>query len=98
MYFDMTEYGKRVKKLRESKGLSQEKLSNELGMSVHHLSNIERGNRVGTIEVIIMLADYFDVSLDYLLRGRSGTETGDETREQLKTAIGLLEEIQKKIC
>ena len=95
MYFDQKEYGKRVKNLRESKDVTQERLAEDIGISMHHLSNIERGNRVGNIDVIILLAEYFDVSLDYLLLGRIGGGTA-ELRTKFDTALALLEEFQKK--
>lgn len=95
MYFNQKNYGKRIKNLRENQGLTQEELCEKIGISVHHLSNIERGNRVGNIDVIITLAEYFNVSLDYLLLGRSGLNA--KLREQLDLALALLQDVQMKI-
>ncbi|MDF8373622.1 helix-turn-helix domain-containing protein [Weissella paramesenteroides] len=57
----------RLKELREAKGLSQRQLANELGMVHQTYSNYERGEREPRIDVLIKLADYFDVSVDYLI-------------------------------
>ena len=49
-----------------------------------HLRRLESGVRAGSIELLIELADYFHVSLDYLILGKGGRT--DEAKEEL-TAI-----------
>lgn len=60
----------RIKDLRTSKGLTQKQLAQEAKISERGVQNYELGERVPTLQVAIALADYFDVSLDYLV-GRS---------------------------
>lgn len=60
----------RIKELRISKGLTQKQLAKETGLSERGLQNYELGERVPTLQATIALADFFDVSLDYLT-GRS---------------------------
>ena len=62
----------RLKKLRKAKGLSQTQLANELGMIKQTYSNYENEKREPNIATLIKLADYFDVSVDYLI-GREKT-------------------------
>lgn len=57
----------RLKKLRKAKGLSQTQLANELGMIQQTYSNYENEKREPNIATLIKLADYFDVSVDYLI-------------------------------
>lgn len=57
----------RVKKLRKQCKLSQQELGEELGLKQTTISGIESGNRTTTIEKLILLAQFFDVSADYLL-------------------------------
>ncbi len=57
----------RLKKLREEKNLSLQSLGKELGISGVALGRYEREARVPTIETLILIADYFKVSADYLL-------------------------------
>ena len=57
----------RVKKLRKQKKLSQAELAEVLGLKQTTISGIESGLRTTTIEKLILLAKYFDVSTDYLL-------------------------------
>ena len=57
----------RLRELRKEKGLSQTQLANELGMIHQTYSNYENEKRKPNIATIIKLADYFDVSVDYLI-------------------------------
>lgn len=70
MYFDQKEFGKRLKEIRMSKGITQEKLAEELNVSWAHISKMERGTRSCSIDLLIALSGYFEVSTDYLLTGK----------------------------
>ena len=63
-------FSERVKCLRLEKNLKQSDIADTLCVTKAQISDIERGRRTTTLEKAIMLADYFDVSLDYLV-GRS---------------------------
>lgn len=63
----MTEFAKRLKELRNEKGLSQHALALEIQHSQQVISNWESGNVEPTASAIVAVADYFDVSTDYLL-------------------------------
>lgn len=60
------ELGPRIKELRESAGLNQVELAKILRISNTTLSQYESGARVPGDEIKKAIADYFDVSLDYL--------------------------------
>lgn len=62
--------GTRIKDLREELGLTQIAFAKILNISNSTLSQYENGDRVPSDATKIKIADYFDVSLDYLL-GRS---------------------------
>lgn len=57
----------RLKELREAKDLSQQKLSDEFKTTRQNISLYEKGDREPKIATLIKLADYFDVTLDYLV-------------------------------
>ena len=57
----------RLKELRKSKGISQLKLALDLSTNQNTISRYENGEREPGIRDLIMIADYFGVSLDYLL-------------------------------
>ena len=57
----------RLKELRISRGISQLKLALDLNMNQNSISRYENGVRQADYETLIAFADYFNVSIDYLL-------------------------------
>ena len=57
----------RASALRKAAGLSQKELGEVLGLSQNTISTIESGSRGTTIEKLVLLAEFFHVSTDYLL-------------------------------
>jgi len=57
----------RVFQLRRQAGMSQEQLGAVLGLTHKSISMLESGGRGTTIEKLVILAEYFHVSTDYLL-------------------------------
>lgn len=53
--------------LRKEYGLSQQKLASEIGLARNTICQYESGNRVPDVSTLVLLADYFGVSIDYLL-------------------------------
>lgn len=60
-------FGQRVRQLRQSVGLSLQDVANFIGTQKSSLGNIERGDKSPSIDMILNLANYFFVSIDYLL-------------------------------
>ena len=60
----------RLKKLRKEKNISQLKLALDLNMNQNSISRYENMEREADYNTLIKFADYFGVSIDYLL-GRS---------------------------
>lgn len=58
---------KRIKQLRESHGETQQKMAENLGVSQQTIAGWEKGQRNPSLETLSTLADYFGVSVDYLL-------------------------------
>lgn len=63
-------FGERLLLLRQQKTVSQHTLAEVLGIGKSAISMMESGQRAASADILIALADYFDVSLDYLV-GRS---------------------------
>lgn len=57
----------RLRELRKARGISQLKLAMDLNANQNTISRYETGEREPGIAELIALADYFDVSVDYLL-------------------------------
>ena len=53
--------------LRKEHGLSQQKLASDIGLARNTICQYESGNRVPDVSTLVLLADYFGVSTDYLL-------------------------------
>ncbi|MBE6639329.1 MAG: helix-turn-helix transcriptional regulator [Ruminococcaceae bacterium] len=57
----------RLKEIRKSKGISQLKLAMDLNTNQNTISRYENGEREPGINELIKIADYFNISIDYLL-------------------------------
>lgn len=68
--FDINVFASRVRELRNKKNLSQTDIAKLIGVTKTQISDLENAKTSTTIEKAVVLADYFDVSLDYLV-GRS---------------------------
>ena len=62
-------FNERLMALRKKRGLSQEELGFELGVSRQTVSKWESGQSYPDFQRLVLLADYFDISLDELVRG-----------------------------
>ena len=57
----------RLRELRLERNMSQQRMAMELSMTQNTISRYENGEREPGIKELIRIADYFNVSLDYLL-------------------------------
>ena len=57
----------RLRELREARGISQLKLSMDLDLNQNSVSRYETGAREADYATLIKFADYFNVSIDYML-------------------------------
>lgn len=67
-------FAQRLLELRRKNNLSLMSLGLHLGISNQAVSLLEKGKRSPSFEILIAIADYFNVSLDYLV-GRSDDPT-----------------------
>lgn len=94
----------RIKFLREEKGIFQKDLANLLSVSVPAINYYENEKRAIDTETASILADYFNVSIDYLLGRTDVRNTGEQIDDVLnEVMIGMskadyekLTETQKK--
>ncbi|MBU3876487.1 helix-turn-helix transcriptional regulator [Faecalicatena sp. AGMB00832] len=63
----MADFAKVLRLLRNKKGFSQQELADSLGISKSAVNMYERGERQPNFETLELIADYFNVDLDYLL-------------------------------
>lgn len=57
----------RLKELRKDRKISQVKLAMDLNLTQNSISRYETGEREADYDTLVAIADYFNVSVDYLL-------------------------------
>ncbi|WP_306574441.1 helix-turn-helix domain-containing protein [Anaerotruncus massiliensis (ex Togo et al. 2019)] len=65
--FQPIEMGARIYALRCARGISQKQLGDAVGLSHKAISTLESGARSTTLEKLVRLSEFFNVSADYLL-------------------------------
>lgn len=70
-----TGFPRKITMLRKERGLSQKQAATDLGISQALLSHYEKGIRECKLEFVVRVANYYNVSCDYLL-GRTGDIAG----------------------
>lgn len=76
---------KNLKKLRSEKSISQHALADIIGISQQSINKYENHNIEPDISTLIVMADYFGVSIDYLV-GRTDAPTSNTTTYHLNPA------------
>lgn len=81
----------RLKKLREEKGLSQAAFAKEFGVAQSTVGGWEAGTREPNFDTVQKLADYFGVSVDYLLCRTNEAEIKDSSNDTIDVQDKLQE-------
>ena len=94
MIYDMEASGRRLKELRKQAGKTQEQIAEDLNLAVETISRIERGKRGCSVDMLLMLSEYYQTSVDYLLK-----VTDDLASEEAKIDMlfGGLESNKRRI-
>ena len=82
----MAEVGKKIVALREARGIRREEAAQALGLAYGRLSKYEQGIREPDMATLKRIAEYFNVSLDYLY-GRSESDFVDRLPLDLREWI-----------
>lgn len=86
----------RLRELRISKDLSQSDLAKIIGVSGQTILNWENGIYEPKINQLIQLADYFNVTVDYLIERKTSVDVIEILSNNLKKVPS--EEVIKFIC
>ena len=81
----------RIKDLREDRDMRQSDLARETGIDQRTISNYETGKTAPDAYALVKLADFFGVSIDYLL-GRTSIDASSE-----KKKIYLIDKIKEEL-
>ena len=95
----MNKYGQRLKELRERKGISQETLANNLNTTRTRIANYEQGIRQPDFEMQEAIADYFNVSIDYLFcRDHTKMDLSKHEKELIMAYRNASPDLQLAVC
>ncbi|MBP3972713.1 helix-turn-helix transcriptional regulator [Bacillus sp. WL1] len=78
----MKTFGNRIRDLRKQKGITQKELAQSLKLSESTIGMYERNERQPDYNTLIRIADYFNVSTDFLL-GRDSNVKDDRNNIEL---------------
>lgn len=87
------EFSKKLYELRKKNGLSQEELANKLNVTRQTISKWELGESAPEMEKLVMLGNYFNISLDELVLGKAQNEHNvSNSKFENKKVAQLLDE------
>lgn len=95
MNYDLKKSGKRIQALRKESGMTQAQLAERVGISADNLGRIERGLQGVSIDLLIELASFFAVSMDYIALGREMRT--DIVKSMIHSAINMLMELEQSL-
>ncbi|MCU4923950.1 helix-turn-helix domain-containing protein [Bacillus cereus] len=89
--------GEKIKELRKNNKITQEQLGNAIGVSKMAISYFEKGKKSPGRETLEKIADYFNVTTDYLLGRSEDPELSEEENkivtEEGKNIMALIESL-----
>ena len=95
MYYDPCAVGERIQLLRKERELTQDQLAIDLNISDRYMRNLERGERVPSIDLFVELREKFGSSLDYIVLGITASEREQIMQKQLQETCKALKEMQQ---
>jgi transcriptional regulator with XRE-family HTH domain len=75
---DQRKIGSFLKELRQSKGITQEQLAEQLNVSNRSVSRWETGNNLPDLSLLITLADFYDIEVGEIIDGKRKSENMNE--------------------
>ena len=83
---DQVKIGAFLKDIRKEKGITQEQLAEELGVSGRTISRWETGSNMPDISLLVEIAEFFDISIPEIIKGeRKSKDMKEEAKEVAET-------------
>lgn len=86
----------RLRKLRKERNLSQDDLGQSLNLGGRTIGNYESGERLPALDTLVKLADFYEVSIDYLL-GRTDNRRLNSTTSEMSIFENLPPEAYEEL-
>ena len=99
---NLKEVGRRIAEQRKIKGYTQEKLAEEVDLTVGYISGIEAGNKIASLKNMLKIANVLGLSLDFMLLSDITTDSVKKEKyivefETMIQNLGENEKIEKFI-
>lgn len=94
---DQRKIGSFLKELRQSKGITQEQLAEQLNVSNRSVSRWETGNNLPDLSLLITLADFYDIEVGEIIDGKRKSENmNEEIKDTLEKVASYNEMLNLK--
>lgn len=90
-YYNQQEFGKRIKEMRQSEGMKQIDLAEEMNISRDMLSRLENGKNSCAPDHLMFLCQRFGKTADYIYFGT------ENERYEIKTRLEIMKEINQML-
>lgn len=99
MYYNTKASGARIRELRIAKNFTQDDLAEHMNVSRGFISLIESGKKGCSVDVLIILASLFGVSIDYLVLGTAthGNPDSVSLKADIQALIDALEDFRERL-
>ena len=84
--------GERIRSKRKELGITQNKLSEMIGLSEHYISKIERAVSKPRVDTLAAISKVLNISLDFLITGKTVNIENSETINKLLGTLYLMDE------
>ena len=89
--------GLKIKEIRQSRGMTQDRLAELVGCNTSHISNIENNHTKVSFNVLLAIANVLDTSIDYLLSEQYENSALALDNEIMRALTGFDNERKEKI-
>ena len=87
---DYEKMGKRMKYKRQTKNMNQEDIAKKVQISPSYYGNIERGNRVPSVDTLVAIANALEVGTDFLLADSLAAVNPQRTEQETRVLTRFL--------
>jgi len=94
MYYNQARVSARMQELRKKSNYTQEKMAELMNVSLDHYRAVETGRRSCSIDFLVDVAVKLDVSLDYLVLGKTLYPDTEYVKSEIRDIIVKLSGLQ----
>lgn len=94
--YDRLAVGDRLRIKRTLLGMTQDEIAEKINRATKYYADIERGNCGMSIETLLALSDTLDMSLDYILFGKSVQDNAISHTNEVEAIMGLLDNCSER--